>query len=129
MARMTVTGNLVKDCELRFTNSGKAVCEITIADNYKPNKEAEDQVTFLDVTLWGTLAENFAESCHKGNRVFAEGRMQQQNWETDDGQKRSKIKLIADSAGPDLRFQKAVLTGTGKREVSRPQPVFDDEPF
>ncbi len=127
MMRMNVTGNLVRDPEIKFTNSGKAVCEITIADNYKPNKEAEDQVSYVDVTLWGTLAENFANSMKKGQRVFAEGRVQQQNWEKDEV-KHSKLKLIADSAGPDLRFQTANVTNVGKRE-SAPARVFDEEPF
>lgn len=131
MIKITVVGNMVNDPVLRFTNSGMAVCDFTVADNYKSNKDAEDQVSFIEVTLWGTLAENFSESLHKGQRVIVEGRLQQQNWETDDGQKRSKLKLIADGAGPDLRFQKASVTNVGKREsvVRDPRSSKFEDPF
>jgi len=125
--RMTITGNLVHDPSLKFTNSGKAVCEVTIASNYKSNKDAEDEVSYIDVVLWQSLAENFANSMHKGQRVFAEGRVQQSNWETDDGQKRSKLKVIADSAGPDLRFHTATVV---KAEKHTAKPASDDDfPF
>lgn len=124
MSRMTVVGNLTRDPELSFTNKGTALCKATVADSYRANKDADEEVSFIDVTLWGTLAENFAD-LKKGNRVFVEGRIRQENWETDDGQKRSKLKLVAESAGPDLRFTKVTLTNVGKRTVSDP----DDSPF
>lgn len=124
MSRMTVVGNLTRDPELSFTNKGTPLCKATVADSWRANKDADEEVSFIDVTLWGTLAENFAD-LRKGNRVFVEGRIRQENWETDDGQKRSKLKLVAESAGPDLRFTKVTLTNVGKRTVSDP----DDSPF
>lgn len=120
------TGNLTRDPELTFTNSGRAVCKITIADNYKPNKDAEDQVTFLDVTLWDQLAENFAASCVKGQRVFAAGRIKQEDWETDNGEKRSKLKMTADTAGPDLRWQTAIVSKS-QPKAAKSDP--NDDPF
>ena len=127
MARMTITGNLVRDPELKFTTNGKAVCEVTIADNYKANKDAEGQVSFVDVTLWGTLAENFSNSMKKGQRVFAEGRVQQQSWEKDEV-KHTKLKVVADSAGPDLRFN-VVTVQVGNVASPNIPRAFDDEPF
>jgi len=133
--RATVTGNLVRDAELKFTNSGKAVCNFTVADSYKPNRDAEEQVVYMDVVMWGSLAENFVSSLKKGQRVICEGRVQQRNWETDKGEKRSKYELVADSAGPDLRWQTAEVhhrttNGSAGTSESRPfRPQFDEEPF
>ena len=124
MSRMTVVGNLVRDPELSFTNKGTALCKATVADSYRANRDAEEETAFVEVTLWGALAENFAE-LHKGNRVFVEGRLRQHNWETDEGQKRSKFELVAENAGPDLRFTKVTLTNVGKRTAPDP----DDSPF
>ena len=107
--RLTITGNITADPELKFLNSGMAVAKFTVADNYKRNKDADDEVSFVNVELWGSLAENFAESISKGNRVFVEGRMKEQRWETEDGSRRSKFILTGESAGPDLRFNTALL--------------------
>jgi single-strand DNA-binding protein len=127
---MTVVGNLVRDPELKFTNSGKAVCSVTVADSYRANREAEEKTTFMDVTLWGTLAENFADSLRKGNRVFCEGRVQQRRWETPEGEKRTKLELVADNAGPDLRFARASLTNNDQRSETPDHAIIDDEsPF
>lgn len=123
MARISLVGNLTKNPELTFTNKGTALCKATVADNYKSNREAEPEVSFIDVTLWGTLAENFANTFAKGSRVFVEGRLKQESWETD-GQKRSKLVVIADNAGAELRFSTASLTNVGKREAST-----DESPF
>ncbi len=126
MARISLVGNLTRNPELSFTNKGTALCKITVADNYKANRDAEPEVSFIDVTLWGTLAENLANTCTKGSRVFVEGRLKQESWEKD-GQQRSKLVVVADNAGPDLRFATANLTNVGKRESSA--PADDDSPF
>lgn len=132
MSRMFVVGNLVHDPSVKFTNNGTAICDFTIADNYKRNKDADDEVSYFDVVLFGTLAENFASSCHKGDRVFAEGRAKQERWETEDGTKRSKVKLIADSAGVELRFHVASISkgpSHGERKPDSGRASDDDDFF
>ena len=127
-SRLSVVGNLVRDPELKFTNGGKAVCKATIADNYQP-RQGEAQVTYIDVVLWEGMAENFAEF-RKGQRVFAEGRLKQNNWETDSGEKRSKLELVADNAGAECRFD---IVSVVKKSTDAPRGgggVPDDEdPF
>lgn len=122
MARVTGVGNLVHDPSMKFANSGTAICEVTVADNYKRNRDAEEEVTYIDVVLFGSLAENIADSLHKGDRVIFDGRLQQQNWETKEGDKRSKLKVIADNFGPDLRFHVANVTKARQRGENQPTP-------
>lgn len=143
MIRMEITGNLVREPGLHETrNQGVVVANITLADNYKRNADAQEEVTYVDVTLFGTLAENFVASAVVGMRCVATGRVKQEEWEGRSGEKRSKLVLIADSCGPDLRFAQAVVTkssGPGQRQSSSPRPAaarqepstysFDDEPF
>ena len=124
MARLFIVGNLVRDPELKQVSTG-AILKVTIAENYKPRQDAAEQVTYVDVTIWGDLAEHFAASCHKGQRVFAEGRLKQDNWEDDNGNKRSKLTLNADNAGIDLRFD--VASATKPRESSPTQGP--EDPF
>ena len=121
MSRLFVVGNLVRDPEMKFTNSGKAVTKCTIAENYKPREGAE-QVTFVDVVLWDGLGENFNQF-KKGQRVFAEGRLKQSNWETDAGDKRSRLELIADNAGADCRYD---LVRVEKKSTDAPKNAIDD---
>ena len=128
MARMTVTGNLTRDIELKFTNTGKAVANATVAESWRPNKDADEKVSFFSVTLWGTLAENAAQSLKKGQRVTAEGRAEMQEWETENGEKRSRFVLIADSFGPDLRFQVAEVHHAPRHDAT-PEGPADDFPF
>ena len=151
MSYVSITGNLVHDIEVKATANGKMVANVTVAENYKANRDADEVVTYIDVTLWEYLAENAARSCHKGDRVIATGRLRQEHWETKEGEKRSKIVIVADSFGPDLRFgttqyERGATGGTSnnyggssahnERGASRPaqrtqtrQYAFDDEPF
>ena len=123
-----MTGNLTRDPEIKILPSGKVVCGFTVADSYKPNRDAEETTTFIDVVLWGTLAENFANTVKRGQRVIVEGRINQRSWETKDGEKRTKLELIGESAGPDLRWQAGSVTKAASNE--RPaRDAFDDEPF
>lgn len=105
----TIIGNLARDPELRFTPSGQAVVSFGVAVNRrwqnKQTQEWEEQVSFIDCTAWGTLGENVAESLEKGARVIVTGRLEQQSWDDKDtGQKRSKVQIVVDSMGPDLRW-------------------------
>lgn len=104
----TVIGNLTRDPELRFTQAGLAVCNASIAVNRrwlnKSTNEWEEKVSYFDVTVWGQQGQNVADSLRKGDRVFVNGRLEQRSWETDSGDKRSKIEIVAEVVGPTLEW-------------------------
>jgi single-strand DNA-binding protein len=140
---VTVTGNITRDPELRYTSGGRGVAGFGIAVNrrYQVNGEWQEQVSFFNVTAWATLGENCAQSLSKGMRVIVTGRLEQRSWETQDGDKRSVVEIVADEIGPSLRWANAEVTRTEreKTDVSRtspnrqdraPDPVYgDEEPF
>jgi len=92
-------GNLTRDPELRYTASGAAVASFGLAVNrkYKAGDEWKEEVCFVDITVWAKQAENCAEYLHKGSPVFLEGRLNFQSWETDTGQKRNKLEVVANN--------------------------------
>lgn len=110
---VTVVGNVTRDPELRFTPSGAAVATFGLAWNRRSQNargEMEEQVSFFDVTCWRQLAENVAESVTKGTRVVVYGRLDQRSWETPDGERRSKVEIVADEVAPSLRWATAEIT-------------------
>ncbi|MGQ0678961.1 MAG: single-stranded DNA-binding protein [Actinomycetota bacterium] len=112
---VTVVGNLTREPELRYTPSGAAVAKFGLAVNRSYNNRNGDKVEqtdFFDVTAWRELGENIAESLTVGSRVIVTGRMQQDRWENDGGEKRSKIFIVADEVGPSLRWATAAVTKT-----------------
>lgn len=106
--QVSVLGNLTRDPELRYTQSGLAVCNASIAVNRrwqnKTTKEWEESTSYVDVTVWGQQGQNVAESLRKGDRIFVNGRFEQRTWDDDAGNKRSKIELVADAVGPSLEW-------------------------
>jgi len=101
-----IVGNVTRDPELRYTPSGASVTNFSIAYNrrYERNGQQVEEVSFFDVTCWGTLADNVAASISKGLRVIVEGRLDQRSWETPQGEKRSKIEITADEVSPSLKW-------------------------
>ncbi len=99
--KVLLMGNLTRDPEVRYTPKGTAVAELGIAVNrvYSgENGEKREEVTFVDVTVWGRTAENVGEYLKKGRPVFIEGRLQLDSWEDKtSGQKRNKLKVVADN--------------------------------
>ena len=95
--RVILVGNLTRDIELKYLQSGTAVTEIGMAvnDRIKKNGEWVDEATFVDVTLWGRTAEVASEYLGKGSQILIEGRLKLDQWETE-GQKRSKLRVVAD---------------------------------
>ncbi len=96
--RVVLVGNMTRDAEIRYIQSGQAVTDIGLAVNDRrkdSNGNTIDETTFVDVTVWGRSAEVLAEYARKGSSVLIEGRLKLDTWETD-GQKRSKLKVIAD---------------------------------
>jgi single-strand DNA-binding protein len=97
--RVIVAGNLVRDPETRFLPSGTAVTSFSLAVNRryksKTTNEVKEEVSFFDIVVFGKTGENCAEYLSKGRPVLVEGRLRQRSWETD-GQKRSKVEILAD---------------------------------
>ena len=98
--KVLLLGNLTRDPEVRYTPKGTAVGDLGIAVNRRVsdgNGNWSDEVTFVDVTVWGTNAENAQKYLTKGRGVFIEGRLQMDTWEDkQSGQKRSKLKVVAE---------------------------------
>lgn len=95
---VVVAGNLVRDPELKYTQSGKAICKLGIAINnsfINANGEQKKDTVFVDVDIWGKQAEASNKYLTKGVPVYVEGRLKQDNWTTPDGAKRSKLKVTA----------------------------------
>ena len=105
---VTLAGNLTRDPEIRYTREGQATTSLTVAANRrwqdKETKVWEESTSFLDVVCWRDLAENAALSLTKGSRVLVSGRLERRSWETDAGERRSKVEIVADDIGASLRF-------------------------
>lgn len=119
---VTFVGNLTRDPELRFTPTGAAVCNFGVAVNHRrkiPNtNEWEDEPSFFDVVCWRDLAENVAESIGKGTRVVVTGRMTSRSYETQDGDKRTKVELTAEDVAASMRFATVAVARTERRDAS-----------
>ena len=111
---VTVVGNITRDPELRFAQSGMAIAQFGVAWNRR-RQDQEDEVSFFDVTCFRQLAENVAESLKKGARVVVYGTLQQRSWETDHGDRRSKVEILADDVAPSLRWASAEVTRNESR--------------
>ena len=117
---VTITGSLTRDPELRFTQGGRGVATIGVAVNYRfqRNNEWVEEVSFFNVTAWGSLGENAAASLTKGARVIVTGRLQQRSYETQQGEKRSVVEIVADEIGPSLRWATAQVEKTSRSDAS-----------
>ncbi len=106
---VTVVGNVTRDPELRFSQAGMAIAQFGVAWNRR-RQEQEDEVSFFDVTCFRQLAENVAESIRKGSRVVIYGTLQQRSWQTDGGDRRSKVEILADDVAPSLKWATAEIS-------------------
>jgi single-strand DNA-binding protein len=109
---ITVVGNLTDDPELRFTPSGAAVAKFRIASTPRTMDRAsgewkDGEPLFLQCNVWRQVAENVAESLHRGSRVIVTGRLRQRSYETREGEKRTVMELEVDEIGPSLRYATA----------------------
>jgi single-strand DNA-binding protein len=109
---ITVIGNLTADPELRFTPSGAAVANFTVAStprifDRQTNEWKDGEALFLRCNIWREAAENVAESLTRGSRVIVQGRLKQRSFETREGEKRTVIELEVDEIGPSLRYATA----------------------
>ena len=95
---VNIMGNLTRDPELKYTQSGKGVCTLSVANNrvYTANGEKKTEVSYFDVEVWGVVAENCAKYLKKGRGVIVEGRLKQDRWEKD-GKMQSRVRISANS--------------------------------
>ncbi|MGO2660454.1 single-stranded DNA-binding protein [Mycetocola reblochoni] len=140
---ITVVGNLTADPELRYTQSGLAVANFTIAStprtfDRQSNEWKDGEALFLRASVWREFAENVAGSLTKGQRVIAQGRLRQRSYDTKEGEKRTVIELEVDEIGPSLRYATAQVTRTsggggggnrGQGQVQQQQYPSNDEPW
>lgn len=137
--RVVLVGNCTREVELKYTQSGMAVTEIGLALNEKrktASGEWVEEVTFVDVTLWGKTAEVCGEYVTKGQQILVEGRLKQDTWDDKQtGQKRSKLKVTGDRLvllGSKRDAQSAPPADAGYRPsaapASEPQARYDDAP-
>ena len=112
------SGRLARDTELRYTANGSPVLDFCLCSNrvWTKNGEKTEETLFVDVTLWGKQAESLSEYLKKGTHLNVEGRLQLDKWETDDGAKRSKIKVVAEKINLTPRYSSTV-----------PESVTDDD--
>jgi single-strand DNA-binding protein len=154
--KVILIGNLTRDPEIRYTPKGSAVCDLGLAVNRRyttDSGEKQDEVTFLDIVLWGKTAELAGQYLQKGRSVCIEGRLQMDTWEDKtSGQKRSKVKIVAEnlifldskgggqrgggehdeegggsSRGPARPAQRPASAGAAARPPARPQQAAADE--
>ena len=109
---ITVVGNLTADPELRFTPSGAAVANFTVAStprifDRQTNEWKDGDALFMRCSIWREAAENVAESLTRGSRVIVQGRLKQRSYETREGEKRTVVELEVDEIGPSLRYATA----------------------
>lgn len=128
-------GNLTRDPEVRYTPKGTAVCDVSIAINrttVDDQGNKHEDVTYVDVTLWGKTAENAAQYLAKGRSVFIDGRLALETWEDKQtGQKRSKLKVVAESLqflGPKPAQGQAEASSGSKPAGKRPAPAPRPQP-
>ncbi len=139
---VTLVGNITRDPELRFTQGGQR--RRHLRSRRQPSLPAERRMAgadlFFNVVAWAQLAENSASSLQKGSRVIVNGRLEQRSYETQDGEKRSVVEVVADEIGPSLRWataqverneRRSVEAGAGPAPGGRPVATepFDEEPF
>ena len=120
--KVILMGNLTRDPEVRYTPNGIAVASFAIAVNrkYKQGEETKEEVSYIDIVVFGKQAESCGQYINKGDSVLIDGRLQQRRWETEDGQKRNKVEVVAQS----VNFMPKRSSG-GSQSHGHPEPAPD----
>lgn len=117
-SQVTIIGRLVADVEISFTQNGKALGKFRVASTRRTKTEAgvwhDAETTFWPCTAWGQLAEYMADSLIKGDQVIVHGRATSSSWETKEGERRERIEVTAEHAGPNLRYTVTRQRQTGE---------------
>jgi single-strand DNA-binding protein len=124
---VTIVGNMTRDCEIKEV-SGGIVATFGVAVNRtwtdKASQERKEQTGFYDVVVWGDMGANAATTLARGDRVIVTGRLDFQSWEKD-GQKQSRVQIVADDVGPSLKWATASI----KKAVKKSEKTVLDEDF
>ena len=120
---ITIVGNVTGDPELRFTPSGAAVANFTVAStprayDRQSNEWKDGETLFMRCSVWRDAAENVAESLQRGTRVLVTGRLKSRSYETKEGEKRTVIEMEVDEVGPSLRYATAKVARTQRGQGS-----------
>ncbi len=132
--KVILIGNLTRDPEMRYTPQGTSVCNFGMAVNrkYRQGDEMKEEVTFINIVVFGKQADTCGQYLNKGSSALVEGRLQERRWETEDGQKRSRHEVVAQSVRFLSRKQGAGSSDVsefGGSEMSAPAETTDIEPF
>jgi single-strand DNA-binding protein len=130
--KVILMGNLTRDPEMRYTPQGTSVCSFGLAVNrrYKQGEETKEEVTFINIVVFGKQAETCGQYLNKGSAVLIEGRLRENRWETEDGQKRSRHEVIAENFRFLPRKQESSRGDSfGGGDFSVPSETTDIEPF
>ena len=116
---ITIVGNLTGDPELRFTPSGAAVANFTVAStprtfDRQSNEWKDGETLFMRCSVWRDAAENVAESLQRGTRVIVTGRLKSRSYETKEGEKRTVIEMDVDEVGPSMKYATAKVNKTSR---------------
>jgi single-strand DNA-binding protein len=131
---ITVVGNLTADPELRFTPSGAAVANFTVAStprtfDRQTNDWKDGEALFLNCSVWRQAAENAAESLTRGMRVIVSGRLKARSYETREGEKRTVFEIDVDEVGPSMKYATAKVTKTSRSGGGGGAPAGGDDPW
>lgn len=126
-----VSGRITRDSELRYTPSGTAVTDVTVASNriWSKDSEKQEETTFVDVTIWGRQAETLSEYLSKGRHIMVVGRLKLNKWENADGDKRSKMTVVADKINLTPGGGNKGAGSSKSQEKALATSVEDDAPF
>ena len=132
MMRVFGDGNICQELDLRVVPSGRSVINLRLSMFSRKAKEGPNERFFIDLTLWGELAENAAESFQRGDSVIFSGVIQEDSFTGRDGSERKSLKIVGDSVGPALRYATArpVKVGTSdnrSEDANREQAAKDKE--
>ena len=134
--KVILVARLVRDPELRYTPAGAAVCSFSLANGrtFTQGSEKKEQTSYFDCVAWSKLGELIAEYCKKGAQIAVEGRLQQRSWEDSEGNRKSKIEIVAEniqflSRPKEAAEQHTDVTGKvpSYEECSEDNPFSDDE--
>ncbi len=124
MNKVIISGRLTRDCDVRYTTSGKVVCQFTLAvDRPFTNQDGQREADFINIVVWGKIAELCGNSLGKGHRALVEGRLQLRSYDGKDGAKRYVTEVVANSV--EFLERKGYTPGNGSANSAQPSPMED----
>ena len=129
MNTIAISGNLTRDPELRSTAGGTDVCNVGLAweKRVKDGDDWKGVPHFFEITVWSGLGKMFAEKARKGDRVFIQGELEYSAWETDGGEKRSKVVIVARDVDGEWKYRKRGDVPAPTESAPAAAPVADDD--